>query len=118
MTEDLSPFLFLSTAALYILLSLAGEARHGYGIMQEIAKLSGNQYKVGPGTLYDNLDKLLDSELVQEAKRPSEISDPRRRYYELTAIGRQVLAADVDRLKSLVRQATSRLNSAPVKVSR
>ena len=55
MTEDLKHFLPLSPAVLHILLALSGEDRHGYGIMQEIARQSEGQYKLGPGTLYDNL---------------------------------------------------------------
>jgi DNA-binding PadR family transcriptional regulator len=58
MNEDLTAFLPLSPASLHILLSLAGEDRHGYGIMQEIARQSDGQYKMGPGTLYDNLQKM------------------------------------------------------------
>jgi len=66
MKEHLSEFLPLSPATLHILLSLAGGDLHGYGIMQEVARQSEGQYKLGPGTLYDNLQKLIEGRLVQE----------------------------------------------------
>ena len=111
MTEDLSPFLPLSPAVLHILLALAGEERHGYGIMQEVARQSGGQYKLGPGTLYDNLQKLLDQAIVEEvAARPAN-EDPRRRYYRLSGLGRRILAAEVARLESVVHEARLRLRA-------
>ena len=105
MTEDYSPFLPLSPAALHILLSLAGEDRHGYGIMQEITRQSEGQYKLGPGTLYDNLQKLMLQGLVEESPKPPAHDDPRRRYFRLTSFGRGVLSAEVDRLDAVVREA-------------
>src|SRR5690349_3866383 len=103
MTEDLSPFLPLSPAALHILLSLSAEDRHGYGIMQEVARQSEGQYKIGPGTLYDNLQKLMDKSMVEDVPHRSPRDDPRRRYYRLTRFGRNLLAAEVARLESVVR---------------
>ena len=105
MKEDLSPFLPLSPATLHILLSLAGEERHGYGIMQEVVRQSEGQYKLGPGTLYDNLQKLMDQAIVEEAPRRSADDDPRRRYYRLTGLGRRILTAEVARLEGVVREA-------------
>jgi DNA-binding PadR family transcriptional regulator len=93
MPEDLSPFLPLSPATLHILLSLASEERHGYGIMQEIARQSEGQYRLGPGTLYDNLQKLTEQGLVEEAARATRDVDSRRKYYQLTSFGRRVLSA-------------------------
>jgi DNA-binding PadR family transcriptional regulator len=113
MAEDLSPFIPLSPATLHILLSLAGEDRHGYGIMQEVALQSEGQYKLGPGTLYDNLQKMMSQGMVEEAPSPSENDDPRRRYYRLTRFGRAVLTADVTRLESVVRRARLYLRPAP-----
>jgi DNA-binding PadR family transcriptional regulator len=105
MKDDLNSFLPLSPAVLHILLALAGEDRHGYAIMREVARQSCDQYRLGPGTLYDNLDKLLDRGLVKEAPSPSTAEDPRRRYYRLTAFGRRVLLADLERLKTVVKEA-------------
>src|ERR1017187_3015253 len=79
MIDDITPFLPLSPASLHILLSLAPEDRHGYGIMQEVARQSEGQYKLGPGTLYDNLQKLLTQSLVGESTRSFPHEDPRRR---------------------------------------
>ena len=103
--EDLTAFLPLSPAALHILLSLAGEHRHGYGIMQEVARQSEGKYKLGPGTLYDNLQKLMSQGLVEPGGQPSPHDDPRRRYYRLTSFGRGVLAAEIERLEGVVREA-------------
>jgi DNA-binding PadR family transcriptional regulator len=111
MSEDLSPFLPLSPAILHILLALAGEDRHGYGIMQEVARQSEGRYKLGPGTLYDNLQKLMDQRMVEEAARPSAQDDPRRRYYRLSRLGRGVLSAEVARLEIVVRQARHHLRA-------
>ena len=111
MKDDISNFLPLSPATLHILLSLAAEDLHGYAIMQEIARQSDGRYKLGPGTLYDNLQKLIQRKFVQElGHRPGD-DDPRRRYYRLTALGRGVLAAETDRLGEVVREARLRLQA-------
>ncbi len=112
MKKDVNAFLPLSPATLHILLSLAADDLHGYGIMQEISRQSEGQYKLGPGTLYDNLQKLIDQRLVQElGHRPGD-EDPRRRYYRLTSFGRGVLAAEVTRLETVVRDAKLHLQAA------
>jgi DNA-binding PadR family transcriptional regulator len=80
MKEDFEQFLPLSPAALHILMALVGEGRHGYGIMREVARQSDGRYKLGPGTLYDNLQKLLESGIVEESPRRALAKDPRRRY--------------------------------------
>lgn len=102
-------FLPLSKATLYILLTLVSEDRHGYGIMQEVARRSAGQYKLGPGTLYDNLQKMVDQNLLAEASARTSGDDPRRRYYRLTGFGRKVLAAEVARLEAIVREARRHL---------
>ncbi|MGH9719280.1 MAG: PadR family transcriptional regulator [Bryobacteraceae bacterium] len=112
MTEDLSLFLPLSPATLHILLSLAGEDRHGYGIMLEVARQSEGKYKLGPGTLYDNLQKLMNDGVVEDAPRRSGQGDPRRRYYRLTAFGRKILTAEVARHETVVREAKLHLRAA------
>ena len=80
--------------------------------MQEVARQSDGQYKLGPGTLYDNLQKLMNQTMVEEAPAPSDNDDSRRRYYRLTRFGRAVLTADVTRLEGVVRQARSHLRPA------
>jgi DNA-binding PadR family transcriptional regulator len=112
MKEDLHTFLPLSPATLHILLSLAGEDLHGYAIMQEVARQSEGQYKLGPGTLYDNLQKLVDRGFVQELGHRAGDDDPRRRYYRLAVRGRAVLAAEIARLEGVVREANLRLRPA------
>jgi len=101
----------LSPAALHILISLAGEDRHGYGIMQEVARQSDGEYKLGPGTLYDNLQRLLDQGMVSEVTRRAE-DDPRRRYYRLTSSGRRVVTAEIRRLEGVFRQVKAHLRPA------
>ena len=111
MSRDLPQALPLSPAALHILLSLAGEDLHGYGIMQEIARQSEGKYKLGPGTLYDNLQKLIQREWVEELGPRRGDEDPRRRYYRLTPTGHHILEAEIARLAGVVREGRSRLQS-------
>jgi DNA-binding PadR family transcriptional regulator len=115
MKIDLEPFLPLSLAAQHILLALSAEDLHGYGIMQEVARQSDCKYKMGSGTFYDNLQKLLDQGLVTEVPHPSTKDDPRRRYYRMTTFGRQVFSAEVKRLEGVVREARLRLRGAKPK---
>ena len=100
----------LSLAALHILLALAGEDRHGYGIMQDIADQSGGKYRLGPGTLYDNLKKLMESGLVDEVAVKGD--DPRRRVYTLTRFGSRVLTEEMDCLDQVIRRARRQLKAA------
>ena len=100
-----SQFLPLSPATLHIMLALASEDLHGYGIMREVARQSDGQYRIGSGTLYDNLQKLLDKGLVAENSKANANDDPRRRYYRLTTLGRQVVAAEITRLEDMFREA-------------
>jgi DNA-binding PadR family transcriptional regulator len=99
----------LAPAALHILVAVADEDRHGYGIMQEIARQSQGQYQLGPGTLYDNIQRLLAAKLVREVKPEAGQPDSRRRYYRLTSLGRKVLAAETARLDDVLRVARQRL---------
>ena len=109
MNEDVVSFLPLSPAILHILLALAGEERHGYAIMQEVARQSDGQYKLGPGTLDDNLQKLVSHGIVEESSRRAADDDPRRRYYRLTSFGRRMLTAEISRLESVIREARAHL---------
>ena len=113
MNEEFASFLPLSPAALHILLSLAGEDRHGYGIMQEVARQSDGQYRLGPGTLYDNLQKLMTQGIVEETASRVRNDDPRRKYYRLSRFGRALLAAEVERLDSVIRAARIHLKAHP-----
>lgn len=102
-------YLPLSPASLHILLALGGEDLHGYGIMQEVARQSEGRYKIGPGTLYDNLKKMMSQGLVEESAGPSTATDPRRKYYRLKALGRTVLSEELKRLESILREARTNL---------
>jgi DNA-binding PadR family transcriptional regulator len=110
--KDISFYLPLTPATLHIILALAPEDRHGYAIMQEVARQSGEQYKLGPGTLYENLDKLVARGFVRRVPSRSSGEDPRRRYYRLTDLGRRVLSADIERLKTVVKEAKLHLPAA------
>jgi DNA-binding PadR family transcriptional regulator len=109
MRDQAAKFLPLNPATLHILLALAGEDLHGYAIMQEVARQSEGRYKLGPGTLYDNLQRLLSQGVVQERGRST--GDARRRYYRLTALGRGVLTAEIARLESMIRDAKLHLHA-------
>ncbi len=109
MNDDVTSALPLSPAALHILLSLAADDLHGYGIMQEVARQSEGKYKLGPGTLYDNLQKLIRRQWLEELGQRAGDDDPRRRYYRLTSLGRGVLTAETARLAEVVREARVRL---------
>lgn len=112
MSEDFANSLPLSPAELHILLSLAGQDLHGYGIMQEITRHSEGQYKLGPGTLYDNLQKMIPRGWVEELGSRRGDDDPRRRYYRLAPTGRALLKAETERLAEVVREARLRLQMA------
>ena len=98
-------FLPLKTQWFHIMLCLAGGEQHGYGIMQEVLERSAGRVRLWPATLYGSLKRLIEAELIEESdERPApELDDARRRYYRLTALGRQVLNAECDRLQELVQ---------------
>src|ERR1700734_845947 len=104
MKSHAEQFLPLSPATLHVLLALTGGDLHGYGIMLEVARQSGGQYKMGPGTLYDNIKKLLKLGLIEESSVAKSESEQRRRY-RLTQLGSGVLAAETQRLTSVLREA-------------
>ena len=104
MKPDYADLLPLSPATLHVLLALTGGDLHGYGIMLEVARQSGGQYKIGPGTLYDNIKKLLNLGLVEEVAADHSEDSPRRRY-RLTQMGSSVLAAETERLTGVLREA-------------
>lgn len=98
-------FLPLKPHWFHVLLSLADQEQHGYGIMQEVLERTGGKVRLWPATLYGTLKRLMDEELIEESdQRPApELDDARRRYYRLTRLGRRVLAAESRRLEDLVR---------------
>src|ERR1022692_2158304 len=102
--ESLLP---LPPATFHILLALADEDRHGYAIIQDVAARTNGELKLGAGTLYRSLQRMLEQGLIVETReRPSpEFDDERRRYYQITAFGRAVAQAEVRRLTRLVKPA-------------
>jgi DNA-binding PadR family transcriptional regulator len=108
----------LSTATLHILLALAGGNLHGYGIIKEVARNSDGHYRLGPGTLYDNLKKLIDAGLVADvpamssSRRAASAKEDDRRFFALTREGKDILAREVDRLQGVVTKARARLQEA------
>jgi DNA-binding PadR family transcriptional regulator len=119
MTTETARSAPLSSATLHILLALAGGNLHGYGIMKEVARNSNGHYRLGPGTLYDNLKKLMVAGLVADVpafssskRKSTSMKEDDRRLYVLTAEGKDALAAEVERLQSVVSKARLRLQEA------
>ena len=93
----------------YILLALADRPRYGLGIVEEVATRTDGEVRLGPGTLYNAVAKMLEEGTIEETAAPGGIdADPRRRYYGITREGRRVLAAEAERLETLVAAARSK----------
>lgn len=109
-SADPESFLPLSPAVFHILLALADGERHGYAIMQQVAEGTDGLVKLGPGTLYGSIKRLLADGLIKETdERPDlALDDERRRYYRLTGLGRRVAEAEAGRYQRLLRAARSR----------
>ena len=107
--KPVESFLPLTPAVFHILLTLADGEAHGYAMMQEVARRSGGTVRLGPGTLYGAVSRLLEDGIIEESEeRPDpEMDDTRRRYYRLTKLGSRVLAAETERLAELVKAARS-----------
>jgi DNA-binding PadR family transcriptional regulator len=113
-------FVPLKTHWFHVLLSLADQEQHGYGIMQEVLDRTQGKVRLWPATLYGTLKRLMDEELIEESEeRPApELDDARRKYYRLTRLGRRVLAAESARLEELVRVIHSKRGLAPREAER
>jgi DNA-binding PadR family transcriptional regulator len=100
----------LTPAVLHILLALADGERHGYAIAQEVETSTGAQIRMGPGTLYGSIQRMLSAKLIEEspARRRSPDDDERRRYYRMTTLGRRALDLELQRLASIVETARSK----------
>lgn len=97
----------LTPAVFHILLALYGQERHGYDIMLRVKEDSRGQVKMGPGTLYGSLDRMIAAGLVTESKK----QDPRRIYYKLTALGQTALRAESERLSAIAAIARRHLGT-------
>ncbi len=104
MANKAEAYLPLKPQWFHILLSLAAEEQHGYGIMQDVLERTTGKVRLWPATLYGSIKRLIEAELIQESpRRPApELDDARRRYYRLTPLGRRVLDAECARLQELV----------------
>lgn len=99
----------MTTQVFHILLSLAGGPRHGYGIIKDIRKHTNDQVRLGTGTLYTALQRLLDAAWIEDtSERPDEDDDARRQYYRLTGLGRNALREEAERLERAVAEARGR----------
>jgi DNA-binding PadR family transcriptional regulator len=101
--ESLLP---LPPAVFHILLSLADADRHGYAVIQDVTARTAGEVKLGAGTLYRSIQRMLEQDLIVEvAADPASGIDERRRYYRITAFGRSVARAEAERLAGLVKLA-------------
>ena len=98
----------LKPAVFHILLTLAGDDRHGLGIADEIEAITGGAVRLGPGTLYRSLKQMAADGLIRESRVRDTDVDPRRRYYALTDAGREALETDAVRYDRLSRLARKR----------
>lgn len=98
----------LTPAVVHVLLSLAEGERHGYAILKDVERQTEHRVKLGPGTLYGTLQRLMELGWVEETEGPAEPVDERRRYYRLTRGGREALRAEVARFEALVNAARAR----------
>ena len=97
----------LTPAVLHILLALSTQERHGYGIMKQVEADSQGKVKMGPGTLYGSIGRMIEAGLIDESDRriDPEIDDERRVYYCITGLGQKALAAELDRYREVVAVA-------------
>jgi DNA-binding PadR family transcriptional regulator len=106
-TDEPAESVPLTPAMFHILLALATGDRHGYGIMQEVAAQTGGKLRLGPGTLYGAVKRMLAAGWIEELdERPDPVlDDQRRRYYRLTDRGRRTLQGEAERLAEMVALA-------------
>jgi DNA-binding PadR family transcriptional regulator len=100
----------LTPAVFHILLALATGDRHGYGIMKQVELDSQNQVKMGPGTLYGSLKRMMEAGLVRESDKRVDpaLDDERRIYYQITDLGSKALQAELARYRQIVNVAQQR----------
>lgn len=108
--QQIEEFLPLPASVMHIVVALADGEKHGYAILRDVTELSGGAVRMGSGTLYGSIKRMLDQGLIEETEeRPDpSLDDQRRRYYRLTELGQRVGAAEHQRLATLVDTATKR----------
>jgi DNA-binding PadR family transcriptional regulator len=109
--DEVAALLPLPTAAFHILVALAHQDRHGYGIIQDVEDRTGGTLRLSPATLYRSVQRMLEQGLIVEtSERPApDMDDERRRYYRMTRFGRQVALAEASRLEAVAAEARARL---------
>ena len=114
-TQAPEAMLPLTPAVFHILLALADGEKHGYGIMKEVTQRTEGGMRMGPGTLYGSIGRMLESGLIEATdERPDpEVDDERRRYYRLSDFGLRVAEAESHRLEQLLRIAQTKHVLAP-----
>src|SRR5215212_4046732 len=105
--SEIDALLPLPPATFHILVALADEDRHGYAIMQDVTQRTAGALKLGAGTLYRSVQRMLEQGLISEVStRPApELDDERRRYYRITPFGRTVARAEARRLSQMLKLA-------------
>jgi DNA-binding PadR family transcriptional regulator len=100
----------LPSAAFHILISLAEQDLHGYGIMRQVAEQTDGRMRLGPGTLYSSIQSLLEQRFIEELdpREDIKLGQERRRYYRLTSAGRKLARSEAERLADLLRVARAR----------
>src|ERR1700685_2549248 len=100
----------LPSAAFQILLSLADDDLHGYGIMRQVEEQTGGKLRMGPGTLYSSIQALLEEKMIEEVdlRADAKLGNERRRYYRLTSAGRKLARGEAERMASLLRVARTK----------
>ena len=100
----------LPSTAFQILLALAGEDMHGYGIMRQVAEQTGGRMRLGPGTLYSSIQTLLEGKFIEEvaSREDAKLGQERRRYYRLSSAGRKLARSEAERLADLLRPARTK----------
>ena len=111
MATDPAAQLPLTPVVLHMLLALAGErqGKHGYALAREVEDVSEGQIRMGPGTLYGSIQRMIDSGLIEESSsRRAANDDDRRRYYRMTTLGRRVLELEIQRLRAIMAIARAK----------
>ena len=115
--RDPAGLLPLTPAMFHVLIALADGEKHGYAIIKEVARRTDGRLRLGAGTLYALVRRFVEGGVIEESsERPDPaLDDERRRYYRLTAFGREVAAAEAARLEELIRMARDKRLVAPAR---
>jgi DNA-binding PadR family transcriptional regulator len=116
MAKILDEFSSLTPAVFYILLALSNQERHGYGIMKQVRIDSDERIKMGPGTLYGSIKRMVEDGLIEETEGSNQPDQDRRKYYRITPKGRKYLSAELERYSKVVKLVGKRKLAANLAV--